>query len=119
MEKRYPLGRYGLSVTLAVLFAVSLVVQWLAGLPHEWHEAVAHQQDFSLDAYFWRELNETMANWQSEFLQLLTFVVLTSKLIHHGSHESKDGQEAFEANMDRRLTAIERAIAAQRRQEQP
>ena len=32
-------------------------------------------------------------NWQSEFLQLLSFVVLTTFLIHRHSHESRDSQD--------------------------
>ena len=50
----------------------------------------------------------TFENWQSEFLQLLTFVVLTTYLIHRGSHESKDSDEAMQAQLDR----IERRVAA-------
>jgi hypothetical protein len=51
-----------------------------------------------------------MENWQSEFLQLLTFVVLTSFLIHRGSHESKDTDEEMMAmlkSIDRRLRKLE------------
>jgi hypothetical protein len=106
--KRYPLGDHGLSLVLLALFLVSLLGQWAAGVSHEWHEALAHQQDFDTGAYFWRELNETLANWQSEFLQLLTFVTLTTYLVHRGSHESKDSQEAFEAEVRERLERIER-----------
>lgn len=39
---------------------------------------------------FWAS---TLENWQSEFLQLLTFVVLTTFLIHRHSHESRDSQD--------------------------
>ncbi len=35
----------------------------------------------------------TMENWQSEFLQLFTMVVLTSILTHKGSPESKSSEE--------------------------
>lgn len=43
----------------------------------------------------------TFENWQSEFLQLLAFVVLTSVLIHRGSRESKDADEKLHAAVDR------------------
>ena len=42
----------------------------------------------------------TFENWQSEFLQLLTFVALTSFLIHRGSPESKDGDEEMQSKLD-------------------
>jgi hypothetical protein len=38
----------------------------------------------------------TLENWQSEFLQLFSFVVVSAVLIHHGSSESKDGTERIE-----------------------
>ena len=79
---------YGLSLTLAALFLVSWGVQAIVqiGIVGEtWPE-------------FWAA---TFENWQSEFLQLLTFVVLTSSLIHRGSHESKDGDEEMKAALKR------------------
>ena len=38
---------------------------------------------------------------QSEFLQLLTFVVLTTYLIYRGSHESKDSDLEMQAALER------------------
>jgi hypothetical protein len=46
-------------------------------------------------------------NWQSEFLQLLAFVVFTSFLIFKGSPESRDGQDEMVAALER----IERRLA--------
>ena len=42
-----------------------------------------------------------MENWQSEFLQLFSFVVLAGLYIHKGSAESKDGEEKLEASLRR------------------
>lgn len=47
-----------------------------------------------------------MENWQSEFLQLFTFVVLTTYLVHRNSHESKDSSERMEAKIDRISKAL-------------
>jgi hypothetical protein len=44
---------------------------------------------FGDSGYIWEFGSATMENWQSEFLQLLAMVVLTSFLIHRGSAESK------------------------------
>jgi len=62
------------------------------------------------DGYVWRWGAATMENWQSEFLQFVTFVILTAFLIQKGSHESKDSDEEMMAALQRiekRLDAIE------------
>jgi uncharacterized protein DUF6766 len=64
---------------------------------------------FGAEGYVWDWGRATFENWQSEFLQLLTFVVLTSVLIHKGSHESKDSDERLQAavgRIERRLDAL-------------
>ncbi len=87
---------YGLAVVLALLFIVSWLIQSLTG----WVEFVADQQShgeaaqlFGDSGYFWRWMQATFENWQSEFLQLFTMVVLTAFLIHKGSSESKDSDD--------------------------
>lgn len=45
----------------------------------------------------------TLENDQSEFLQLFSFVVLTTYFIYKGSHESKDSEERLERKIDRML----------------
>ncbi|MDQ4035364.1 MAG: hypothetical protein M3153_05480 [Chloroflexota bacterium] len=87
---------YGLGVVLALLFLVSWILQSLTG----WVEFASEQQThgqaaqlFGDSGYFWRWMQATFENWQSEFLQLFTMVVLTAFLIHKASHESRDGQE--------------------------
>lgn len=87
---------YSLSLTLGMLFLVSLVgqvvAQRLAG--ETWVQVVA----------------AVLENWQSEYLQLLSFVVLTAYLTHKGSHESKDSDERFRADVLGRLETIERRL---------
>jgi hypothetical protein len=102
---------YSLSLVLAALFLVAWGLQTWMG----WVEFVAEQQAlgqaaavFGADGYVWSWGQATFENWQSEFLQLLTFVVLTTYLIHRGSHESKDTDDAMQAQLDR----IERRLAA-------
>ena len=45
--------------------------------------------------------SSTLENWQSEFLQLFSFVVLAALYIHKGSAESKDGEENIQASLRR------------------
>ena len=95
---------YGLSITLAALFLVSLSLQTWMG----WEDFVADQaahgesaEPFGDGGYFWRWGEATFENWQSEFLQLFTFVVLTTFLVHRNSHESPDTDYDTEASLRR------------------
>lgn len=100
---------YGLGVVLAVLFVGSWTVQSLTG----WVEFASEQkthgeiaQLFGDSGYFWMWMQSTFENWQSEFLQLFTMVVLTAFLIHRGSSESKDSDD----EMMLALTQIQRQL---------
>lgn len=99
---------YGLSITLAILFLASWlgqgITQWISFSNEQaTHGEAARIGDFFAD--FWRA---TLENWQSEFLQLLTFVVLTAYLIHRGSGESKDGDAEIKASLERIERRLER-----------
>jgi hypothetical protein len=108
---------YGLSISLAALFLVSLALQTWMG----WEEFVAEQHSHGEDAtpfgdggYVWRWGEATFENWQSEFLQLFTFVVLTTFLVHRRSHESPDTDYDTEASLRRieaKLDALEKGKA--------
>ena len=67
------LREYSLSFALAALFVVSLAGQWLT------HEGSVNEF-----------VNKVFENWQSEYLQLLSFVILSAFLRHRGSPQSKD-----------------------------
>jgi hypothetical protein len=91
-----PFRDYGLSIVLAVLFVASWLLQSVTG----WIEFAAEQQAhgeaaqlFGGSGYFWGWMQATFENWQSEFLQLFTMVVLTAFLIHKGSADSKDSDD--------------------------
>jgi hypothetical protein len=95
---------YGLSITLAALFLFSWGLQTWMG----WNLFVSEQQQhdqqaepFGPDGYFWEWGQATFENWQSEFLQLFTFVVLTAYLVHRKSHESPDTDYETEAALRR------------------
>lgn len=106
---------YGLSIVLGILFLVSWGLQtWTGWVAFAAEEATHGQaaQVFGNGGYVWHWAGATMENWQSEFLQLLTFVVLTSFLIHKGSHESKDGDEELKAmikDVQKRLAKMEKS----------
>ena len=91
---------FGLSLAFAVLFLVSWAAQGVA----EWQVYVAEQAEHGKAAHlsgFWFQFGQsTLENWQSEFLQLFSFVVLAAVLIHHGSAESKDGTDRLEQRVN-------------------
>ena len=110
MEKKWPLGKYGLAWVLLALFLSSWAVQTWTGWREFKAEQAEHQQTaqvFGDDGYVWNWAEATFENWQSEFLQLLSMVVLTAYLVYRGSPESKDGQEEMQAAIER----IERRLA--------
>ena len=95
---------YGLSITLAVMFLVAWALQTWAG----WVEFVSEQarhgevaQAFGDDGYVWQWAESTFENWQSEFLQIFVFIVLTTFLVHRKSHESPDTDYDSEAALRR------------------
>ena len=108
--KRPPLGNYGLAWVLLALFLVSWFIQTWTGWREFEAEQREHQQSavvFGADGYVWNWAEATFENWQSEFLQLFTMVVLTAYLIYKGSSESKDSTEEMQAALDR----IERRLS--------
>jgi hypothetical protein len=109
---------YGLSIVLAVMFLVSWLIQSLAG----WAEFAADQtnqgfapQLFGSSGYVYTWLEATFENWQSEFLQLFTFVVLTTFLIHRHSHESRDEQDQQARALEQILTRLSALEPAERK----
>jgi hypothetical protein len=109
-DRLYKLWRdYNLSIVLAGLFLVSWILQALTGWMKFSAEQAQHAQSasvFGKDGYIWEFAAATFENWQSEFLQLFSMVVLTAILIHRGSAESRDSNDRMEAKIDR----LERAI---------
>ncbi len=101
---------YNLGIVLLALFLASWVGQTWTGWRGFVAEQASHGQSahvFGAEGYVWGWGQATFENWQSEFLQLLTMVVLTAYLVYRGSPESKDGQEEMRAAIER----IERRLA--------
>jgi hypothetical protein len=83
----------GLSVVLLAMFLVTLMGQSVAGHREYNNDQREHRQPtVSYGSYLASSqfLEATMENWESEFLQMATYVVLTAILFQKGSAESKD-----------------------------
>jgi hypothetical protein len=101
MTERRPLGDYGLSIALGGLFVMSWAGQFVSQVALVQHEAEAHGQEFEWSE-FWTSFGQsTLENWQSEFLQLFSFVVLATYLIHRDSPQSRDGDDQIKEQLDR------------------
>lgn len=84
---------HGLSLVLAALFAVFLVGQSLTGLAVYNDEQRDHgQAEIGYVAYLTSGhfIEATFENWESEFLQMGAYLVLTVFLFQRGSAESHD-----------------------------
>ena len=93
--------RNGLSVTLFVLFLVALVGQSMSGHRQYNEEQSSHgQPPASYGTYIFTPdfLEATAENWESEFLQMAMYVILTVFLFQKGSSESKDPDKKEEVD---------------------
>ncbi|HEY8572109.1 DUF6766 family protein [Phenylobacterium sp.] len=96
----------GLTIALSALFLASLIGQMVTGFSHENEERLQHGQvlisffDFLKGGEF---LSTLFENWESEFLQMATYVVLTAYLFQRGSPESKDPDETAPQDRDPKL----------------
>jgi hypothetical protein len=100
---RRVLRDYSLSLVLTALFLLCWGVQTWVGWVEFVSEQQAHAQAaavFGADGYIWTWAEATFENWQSEFLQLAAFVVLSAYLLHKGSPQSKEGSERQERKLD-------------------
>ena len=94
-------ANFGLSLVLCILFFSSWIAQGLS----QWDQFVADQRTHGEPPHvreFLAEFSQaTLENWQSEFLQLFSFVVLAALYIHRGSAESKDSDNRMEQALER------------------
>ena len=82
----------GLSVVFLFLFILALAGQTITGFnEHNKERAEEGQAPVAFSAYFTSGhfLQATFENWESEFLQMALFVILTISLRQKGSSESK------------------------------
>lgn len=83
----------GLSIVFVLLFIFSIIGQAITGL-EEYNSEMEEKggQPITMGQYFssGHFIEATFENWESEFLQMALFVVLTIFLYQKGSSESKD-----------------------------
>jgi hypothetical protein len=101
---------YGLSLALMGLFIFSWGLQAFFQWKDFTSQQLAHGLPVLISGYLDHFFSATFENWQSEFLQLFTMVILSSILVHKGSPQSKDSTERMERNIEdiqARMAALE------------
>lgn len=101
MQRRFPLGDHGLSIVLGALFLTSWLGQLITQAIEFGNEAASHGQEFGWSEFLPAFGQATFENWQSEFLQLFSFVVLATYFIHRDSPQSRDGDDDMRDQLDR------------------
>jgi hypothetical protein len=108
MPSRKPGGFFlfhnnGLSLAYLALFLACVGGQALAGFRVENEERQEHSHPsigfagYLKSSHFWQALAE---NWESEFLQMGSYVILTIFLFQKGSSESKDPEKENETDKE-------------------
>ena len=101
------LRNHGLSLVLVVVFAGTMIGQTLTGYYEHNETQRDHGQpesamgEYLKSGHFWEA---TAENWESEFLQMAMFVLLTAWLYQKGSAESKDPDGEEPVDNDPRLS---------------
>jgi hypothetical protein len=93
----------GLTIALLTCFAISFAGQVFAGWSAENAERARHAEAaMGLAAYLTSGafLSAVFENWESEFLQMWAYVMLTAYLFQRGSPESKDPDEVAPQDRD-------------------
>lgn len=95
--------RNGLTIVFLLLFIITLIAQALTGWKEHNNELLqAHLNPLSLSAYLQSGhfISATFENFESEFLQMALYVLLTIKLRQLGSSESKKLEGAEEVDRE-------------------
>ncbi len=83
----------GLTIVLMLLFLASIIGHWLTGWRFQNEELGRHGEpavtllQYAVDPQF---ISTVFENWESEFLQMSSYVLLTCFLFQKGSAESND-----------------------------
>ena len=100
----------GLSIVFGALFLCFLIGQTLTGHAEYNQDLKDHNQPtLSYRSYLTssHSLEATTENWESEFLQMAMYVLLTAFLYQRGSAESKDPDNEEAVDQDPRFVKIE------------
>jgi SNF2 family DNA or RNA helicase len=104
-KRREGLRKTWKNFSLSLGFCILFLSSWAAHGIAEWQtykaDQKAHGEQVETISFINEFSQSTLENWQSEFLQLFSFVVMAALFVHHGSAESKDTDERIERILHR------------------
>jgi purine-cytosine permease-like protein len=89
-------ANFGLGLILCILFFVTWAAHGVVQWQRYAEEQRSHGESVKVAGYLVDYGGSTLENWQSEFLQLFSFVVLAAVYVHRGSAESRDSEDRME-----------------------
>jgi hypothetical protein len=92
---------FGLSIAFCTLFFTTWAAQGVAQWQSFTDDQREHGEPVEVGDFTADFARATLENWQSEFLQLFSFVVMSALLIHKGSAESRDSDDRMEEALKR------------------
>ena len=104
---------FGLSLGFCLLFFLSWIGHGITQWQQFTDEQLAHGEQPEMGDFVAEFGRATLENWQSEFLQLFSFTVMSAVLIHKGSNESRDGSDRIESALMRIEEKLDTAPARQ------
>jgi type III secretory pathway component EscR len=103
--RRSGVRRIWKNFALSIVFCVLFLSTWAAHGLAEWqvytHEQSTHREPVRILEFIEEFSQSTLENWQSEFLQLFSFVVMAALYLHRGSAESRDSDDRMEEALKR------------------
>jgi hypothetical protein len=102
-KKHHFFKRNGLSIVMLLLMLFSLTGQFFSGMNDknderkECHKSPLTIGEYAHSGHF---IQATFENWESEFLQMALYVILTVRLYQVGSSESKDPYKKEEVDRE-------------------
>lgn len=94
---------YALGIILFGLFLGSWLAQFGSQVAEVANQAAEHGSQFQWSEFWPQFFTATFENWQSEFLQLFTFVVLSKYFLFRDSPQSREGSDRIESKIDKLL----------------
>src|SRR5215212_598407 len=86
-----------LTIVFFILFLLSLIGQFFSGCKEDDNYPPVTISKYTTSGHF---ISSTFENWESEFLQMALFVILTRTLRQKGSSESKKIEEEEEVDKE-------------------
>ena len=102
---------FGLSIAFCILFLTSWFLQGVVQWQQFTDDQSTHGEAVQVGDFVANFAQSTLENWQSEFLQLFSFVVLSALLIHKGKRRVQGQRRSNGASLEsHRKTSVRNGV---------